>query len=127
MGASLLLLFSLSQLNTFVQYYCYLSEHLSPYNQAESMFRTLLVKTPNGIISNESPFQGPASEGPEPVPEETESFIEDMNPSQKRLVLKEIANSGLCTNIHQNIRVVRSATVGIKFPSSSCAFPIPPS
>ncbi|CAI7631283.1 unnamed protein product [Penicillium pancosmium] len=45
------------------------------------MFRTLLVKTPNGIISNESPFQGPAFEGPafegpEPAPEETDCFPE---------------------------------------------------
>lgn len=49
------------------------------------MFRTLLVKTPNGIISNESPLQGPVSEGPEPAPEETECFPERfLSFSQKR-------------------------------------------
>ncbi|OKO90000.1 hypothetical protein PENSUB_13541 [Penicillium subrubescens] len=41
------------------------------------------MKTPNGIISNESPLQGPASEGPEPAPEETESFINELEPVPK--------------------------------------------
>ena len=44
------------------------------------MFCTSLVKTPNGIISNETPLQGPASGGPEAAPEVTESFIEEPEP-----------------------------------------------
>ncbi|KGO51571.1 hypothetical protein PEX1_086140 [Penicillium expansum] len=38
------------------------------------------VKTPNGIVSNETPLEGPVSEVPEPVPAEAESFVEYSEP-----------------------------------------------
>lgn len=45
------------------------------------MLATLLVKTPNGIVSSETSLQGPVSDGPEHAPAEIECPPEEPEPS----------------------------------------------